>query len=73
MNSLQNTEKVSDTKDESGIATFIAKHTDILNFGLGLFIGLMVVNTADVLSNTTMTALGTATYMVTKGIVNMLG
>lgn len=50
----------------------ITNNSDVLNFTLGIFIGLMVVNTADVIANTTLTAIGTFSYVITKLVGNTI-
>lgn len=51
----------------------LAKNSDVLNFTLGIFIGLTVVNTADLLANATLTVIGSISYFTTKAIGGMMG
>lgn len=50
----------------------LTDNSDVINFTLGMFAGLMVINTADLIANSAYAALSSVTYFVVKTGSNFL-
>lgn len=50
----------------------MSNNSDVFHFTLGMFAGLMVINTADLIANSAYAMLSFVTYFITKTATNIL-